>query len=441
MSNFAFPSELNYQQLASMYPSTKRLYKRSPVTGAGSYNGGGTEIQMVLNKQENTFWDMNTLALSFTVTWTTDANTSAYLIGGGYSFFNRQVTTALASGTKLETIQNVGQIVNTIHNMTLTQSEKFSLVHMGYGGYRGDTNVTKLVLHADNASDKVQSFAIPIVGVLNSSKLIPAFVSDIEIDFTLAAISDFMTVSNTVGATLPTNVVLSNIEICCEAITLEGSAMQQLLSMHPSILSTKSSSLMYGSATLPVNSAGIVDVQYTHSLASLKELIWWASPAGNCEKNFGGVNPNIGAGGWQFIVNGEAKPSQPVRCDKVAEVCYEMQKAWGSLYSASHSGSMSRDAMRKAVNAFGEYKAFVTALGTDALSDDDTNKFYNCLDLEVINNLKDSLFSGISTKDGTQTLRLNIATALGTACALHFFSHYDVIVDWDYVNRVVSVRQ
>lgn len=440
MSNYAFPSELNFQQLASMYPCVKREYKRAPITGAGNYSGAGTEVQLVLNKQENTFWDPNTLALSFTVNWTTDANTSAYLIGGGYSFFSRQVITALASGTKLETIQNVGQIVNTIHNMTLNGAEKDGLVHMGYDCYRGVTNVTKLV--TDASGNKLQSYCIPLIGVLNSSKLLPAFVSDLEIDLTLAAVADIMTLTTAVGATLPSVFTLSNVEIICEQITLEASGMSALLAAYPNMLSTKSSSLLYGSAPLAAGTVGNVDIQYNHSLASLKELIWWAS-AGTCiDKTFGGINPNISTGGWQFIVNGEAKPSQPVRCDKLADVMYQVQKAWGSLYSASHSGTMTRDGMRKAINAFGEYLAFPTTVAAEAVLDDNNcAKFYQCIDLEVINNLKDSLFSGISTKDGTQTLRMNIATALGVAVTIHYYSHYDVIIDWDYMNRVVSVRQ
>lgn len=434
MSNFAFPSELNYQQLASMYPCVKREYKRAPITGAGSYTGAGTEIQMIMSKQENSFWDMNTLALSFTATWTTPAGTDAFLIGGGYSFFTRQVVTALASGTKLETIQNVGQAVNMIHNMTISQGEKVML-NLGYEQSQGATNLAKNV----DVNNNTQSYCIPIIGVLNSSKLLPAFVSDLQIDMTLANVTDIMTAAS--GGGMPTAFTLSNVEIICEQITLESSGMASLLANYPNILSTKSSSLMYGSANLAQNTSGIVDIQYNHSLASLKELLWYASVGTAIDKSFGGVNPNLSTGGYQFIVNGTAHPQQPIRCDKLAEVYYNIQKAFGSLYSSSHSGSITRETMRRAVNAFGEYIAFKGALAGAPDWDTDANKFYNALDLESINNLKDALFSGISTREGTHTLRLNVSQALGSAVAIHYFSHFDVIVDWDYVNRVVSVRQ
>ena len=70
------------------------------------------------------------------------------------------------------------------------------------------------------------------------------------------------------------------------------------------------------------------------------------------------------------------------------------------------------------------------------------NKWYQALDLEIINNLKESLYTGISTKGSTNTLRLNIKTDLAAATHnVHFFSCFDIIIEFDYANQIVNVIQ
>ena len=70
------------------------------------------------------------------------------------------------------------------------------------------------------------------------------------------------------------------------------------------------------------------------------------------------------------------------------------------------------------------------------------NKWYQALDLEIINNLKESLYTGISTKGSTNTLRLNIKTDLAAAAhAVHFFSSFDIIIEFDYGNQIINVIQ
>ena len=51
------------------------------------------------------------------------------------------------------------------------------------------------------------------------------------------------------------------------------------------------------------------------------------------------------------------------------------------------------------------------------------NKWYQALDLVIINSLKETLYTGISTKGSTNTLRLNIGLALEPQPHAVHFTH------------------
>ena len=75
------------------------------------------------------------------------------------------------------------------------------------------------------------------------------------------------------------------------------------------------------------------------------------------------------------------------------------QKSFGSLYSTSHCGSASKYNFAKASTASGEYFAYNAKPTTYAnnLVDSNAHKCYQALDLEIINSLKETLYTGIST--------------------------------------------
>ena len=120
------------------------------------------------------------------------------------------------------------------------------------------------------------------------------------------------------------------------------------------------------------------------------------------------------------------------------------QKSFGSLYSTSHCGSCTKYNLSKASTGGGEYFAFDPKPLSYAnyLVDSTANKWYQALDLEIINSLKETLYTGISTKGSTNTLRLNIAQPLAAVThAINFFSCFDVILEFDYANQMINVIQ
>ncbi len=70
------------------------------------------------------------------------------------------------------------------------------------------------------------------------------------------------------------------------------------------------------------------------------------------------------------------------------------------------------------------------------------SKWYQALDLEIINSLKETLYTGISTNRSTNTLRLNVGRTLAAQPhAIHFYSCFDVILEFDYANEMINVIQ
>jgi hypothetical protein len=454
MSSLGFPEELNFQTLKSMYPSRKTEYRKAPMNSQ-TFNVAGQDIQLVLSKMENSFYDPNTLCVNFTVdygvTTGVPADNAAFLLGYAYSHFSRQVVRPL-SGTPIETIDNPSLLANAVLNMTMDSNEKSALsTTMGFNDGNIHTNFGAQISNSNNL--KVQSFSIPLIGCLNTAKFIPAFISDIEIDLTLNNFSNFIVDVNVLAAgTNPvtpssaiTGYTIKNVEIVCEVITLEESGMQQILAMFPGQIKLKSQSYLYGSSTLSgISDATTQDITYSHSLNSLKSFIWWSSPANALGKNYAGVCPNLSS--WQLLIGSTAYPQQLVKSTRPSECFMQNQKAFGSLYSTSHCGSASKIQFARASTAADEYAAYQQTQGaTVSIADTlklPSNKWYQALDLEIINNLKETLYTGISTKGSTNTLRLNIARALATQShAVHFFSCFDVILEFDYANQMINVIQ
>ena len=222
--------------------------------------------------------------------------------------------------------------------------------------------------------------------------------------------------------------------------------MAQLLAIVPGAIKLKSQSYLYGSSSLPsASGVGTYDITYSHSLNSLKQFIWWSSPSDLWEKNYGGVCPNLSS--WQLLIGSTAYPQQQVKADRPSECFMQNQKSVGSLYSTSHCGSATKISFARASTVGGEYGAYIP-LGTtvDTFSEKTdikvSNKWYQSLDLEIINSLKETLYTGISTKVSTNTLRLNVTRTLAAQShAVHFYSCFDVILEFDYANQVINVIQ
>ena len=448
---YSLPSELDFHMLSRMYPSQKTEYRKNPFNAQEFFSG--SMIQVMLHKQDRSFANPATGCLKFTAdvicsvpvggTQSLVTDSAVALMGSAWSYFSRYVSKQ-SGGSDIDQIEWPGRLVNTITNITLNSEEKRGMVSMGFNENTGYINFGWIVDTACATGATVTityNFNIPLLGAMNTSKLIPLFVSDLEFNFTVASPSDCVRVwAPNANSLRADRIRISNVELIYEVLTLEESGFQQLLQMYPNVLSLKSQSYAYASPqALTSPGTGTQDIIIPFSLNSLKQFIWWASPSDSNAPGFDGVNPNLQ--NYNLIIGSTSYPQQPIKCD-VGEIYYQNSKSFSSFYSSSHTGSCLRTSIAKASTAGGEFLAYNdnTTSWANRQSNSVANKFYCILDLETINQLKNNLYSGISTRGSTNTLRLNISRALkaGVTNNIHMYACYDMVLNFDYVNGRIT---
>ena len=452
--SYGLPEELTYESLNRLYPSVKSEYRKNPINGATFASG---DIQLRINKMPRSFLNSATLCKNFrvkhTITNGTIADVAAEsqhvsILGNALSYFSQQVVKPV-SGQWQDTISYPGLISNTIMNMTTSSTEKEAMISLGFNSADGGTGYTNV---GDNVSNHAiiaaggneviyKSFSVPIIGILNTHKLIPLFCDELQLDFTVNNTNNFIVLTVTNAAVTHT-FQIEDVEIVGDVLTLEESGFNELLKMYPSGMSIKSESYLYGTSSLPTGGKGSFDITYSHGLNSLKKFIWWTSPDGQWEKLYGGVNPNLQ--NWQLMIGSTAYPQLPVKSYSLAEQFYQNQKSFGAFMSTNHCGSCDRSNMSKCSlpaagsKYTGEFIAYThakPATFANMIGADNSNKYYCSLDLELINQLKNTLYSGISTKGASNLLRVTVAETL--AAHVHnitFYSVYDAVITFDWMN-------
>jgi hypothetical protein len=125
----------------------------------------------------------------------------------------------------------------------------------------------------------------------------------------------------------------------------------------------------------------------------------------------------------------------------------QFQKAFGGLYSADKSGSITLSAFRRASTAYiaevyNGYTAAPAAATVDkgAVVTASPNAWYFMLDLESLSNHKDAMYNGVNTTGSSANyIRIDINTALAaTPHTISFFSCHDVLLNIDLVSGIVS---
>lgn len=433
------PSEIKFDLPSSMVPSRKFELRVQPY-GQSEFIPGNT-MRMVLPQMQRTLMNTQTGYVTGNVSFSgLDASGNFFIAGSAYNLYSRQVIRA-GSGYVLETIDNVGLLVNSLLSMTLSPSEKLALSNaFGFNDTYGGSNVS-VNLTGSNPSF---TFAIPLVGILNSTKMWPSWNGDIEIELTLAPVSDCIIRNGpSPNSTIPTSYTLKNVEYVVECLELSPEGYNMVIAQNPQQVVLKTQSYSYGGSSLPGSQgAATIDIPFQIKVNSLKEIVWYANPNNCSDGRVGGVNPNLTS--WQVIINGQSYPQRPIQATNRSECFMQNQKAFGSVYSTNHSGCASINEFAVASTGAtynSNYKTYTTSTALDILKTN-ANKFYNCVDLETINNLKDTLYSGVSTNGTTSTIRLNIGASLsGSTHNIYYWSCHDVLIVMDMVSGITSVIQ
>lgn len=439
------PTELNFDLPSSMLPSRKYEFRVNPY-GQSQFTPGQT-IQFVIPQTQRTLGNFQTHYITGKVAFTQNGgvvNTDAsYVLGSWYSLFNRQVVRT-SGGYVLETIEQPGKLFNMITSCVLNSSERQALgLSIGFDGefqVGGKCNNIGVKLNENtipgglnNTANLIHNFAIPLIGILNVAKFFPLWNGDLIIELTLDQLTNYI---RSLTANGISGVTLSELEYVCEFLELSNESYAMVMSRFPGQVSIKSQTYTYGSASIATGS-GSVDIPFQVKVQSMKQLFWYASISNAIDGGYGGINPNLDS--WQFIVNGTSYPQRPIQAKYPAEAYMQISKSFGSVYSNSHSGQFQRSNFRVGQTAYNEFYAAYNSTVNATNLETDSNKFYQCLDLETINANKESLYSGISTNGQTSTIRLNRLAATTASMTLEYWSCQDVIIVMDIVNGITSV--
>jgi hypothetical protein len=293
------------------------------------------------------------------------------------------------------------------------------------------------------------SFSVPLLGCLNSAKLVPLFVDDLELDLTFNQSAQFITQSN---ASLNISYQILDITLQYDVLTLESAGFQQLVASYGGMMDIKTQSYKFGASTLPAQlSRSQFDIVYSHNVSSLKRWFMSVQPNGLWESAYGSVNPNLSS--LHLVIGSTSYPQNRMDTTNVAETFTEVQKAFGSLNSVSHTGSMNRQSFAKASVASNassitrEYATYTTVptagqLQASSFTASQSNKCFFALDLESINQIKNNIYSGINSKGSTNSIVLSVGETLANqAHTAYYFSEYDCILKFDGVNEMIVVSE
>ena len=452
----ALPTELNFSLPASL-PDNKSYEIRTQPTNGASFvatgTAGGAVIQMSLPLLQRSFYESNTMYLTGRITMVNSLAVGAQAAtgialnpAGIYGAFSR-FTVRAANGNTLDDIQNPGYIANMLMKAGITYAESWSLSNtLLLSESSADDSNLGLIVNIQNAPGQgtVLDFAMPMIGLLNMTKYIPAYGSELIIELTLAAGNAFAPVVNGNAATI-TSLTFSNLEMVSQVLEFSPAAFQMVQAQYPDKIVLKSETYSFGSSTIAGQTVGTVDIPFNIRVNSLKRLFAVFSPSTVLEGvGYGGVCPN--AQGIQFVSNGVQYPQRAVQCARPAESYAQWLKSFGGLYSADKSGRFGITSWRTASTAYvtGVYGAFNAAQAAATVDKIAVaapgNAWYYALDLEALSNHKDAMYNGVNTTGSSANyIRVDIATALAnTPHTVSYFSCHDILLNIDLVSGIVS---
>jgi len=438
----ALPSELDFS-LPSSLPDNRSYELRTQPSNASTFSSQGSVIQISLPQLQRSFYESNTMYLTgrITVACAGVAGTDVLFMNpaGAYGCFSRW-TVRTSGGQTLDDIQNPGFITNALLNIGLNSSQRIAyansmLLHQS----TAENNLgIQFNLTASPGQGTILDFSIPMIGVLNMTKYLPAYGAELILELTLAPPTSW-TVPATATAAI-TAFTFSNIELVSQVLEFSTSSFQMIQQQYADKIVLKTESYSFGSTTLAAGSSGTIDTNFQVRCNSLKRLFLMCSPADVAEGvGYGAVNPN--ANSISFINNGVSYPQRPVQMTRPAECFAQLIKSFGGLYSADKSSHISVAGFRRASTAYvgGVYAAY-NATRTAAAMGASPNKHFFVLDLETLSSHKDSMYNGINTAGSSSNyIRIDINTALANVShTLNYFSCHDVLINMDLQSGIVS---
>ena len=427
----SLPNEMSFALPASL-PAAKNYEIRVQPVNAQSFQAGNViQIDIPCGKR-GAYLDPTTTYIRFKSTYTatgTVGTQSSFLIGSGYSYFNRQEVYGNNSVT-LETIGELGVLANALLQTQLNGSDKLGLGScMGFS----TTNAWNCLGHEINQSVGNPGFltfeyALPLIGVLGSGsdKMIPVgSIYGLRLELTMDNFANF-TVSKTGGAV--TGCTISEVEFVGSIIELDAQPQSLIEAQNPQKIHIRSQSYRTSTASLAGQSSGMVDLLIGTRVSSLKSFFMTCSPANALEKKFASVCPNLGQGTC-LLAAGLQIPQRTLNPTGHPADCFcELQKSLGALAMVNYNGAVTRDEYYRSSTATGLMAAYNTTLADISTK---SPQFVLGLSTETISH-RQGLLSGINVNTSPSFLRCQIVAALANVVhTMYCFAMHDVILEFD----------
>lgn len=437
----SLPNEMNYALPASL-PAAKTFEIRvQPVNQQTFVSGNVLQFDIPCNKRGQ-YLDPSTTYVRFKVVYThtgTVATNYSYLLGSGYSYFNKQEVYGNNSVT-LETINEYGLLANTLLQTQLNSADKVGLsAALGFNTITPWSVLGHYIYKAASGTENLTfEYALPIIGILGSGtdKMFPTGnIYSLRYELTMDDFNNF-TVAGTAGG-LVTSCTISEVEFVGQVIELDNEPQMLIEAQNPNKIHIRSQSYRTATNYLSGSSSGLQDVLIGCRVSSLKSMYITCSPSNALEKKYASVCPNLTQGSC-LVLAGQNIPQRTLNpCFHPADCFTELQKALGALAIVNYNGAVSRDEYYRSSTATGLMIAYNTTL---ANIESNSPQFIMGINTEIVSH-RGGLLSGININGAPSFLRCQINSALSAYVhTLYFFAFYDVILEIDVLGKTIVAK-
>ena len=423
------PNTLNYSQQLPALPECQSFSQTvSPING--STFGPSSIIQFDLGSRG--FIDPQSIYLryKFTVYNNGAAAVTPTMIGTPfYTVFQR--FESIVGSIVIESINQYNQVANLLMNTQFDTSQKYGLQSgLGFTGTEADPAMSKmdgrtfaqLAIGSTTEQSASVYFSGQLIGSLltNSEKLIPAFaMPSIRIQLTVDSIANMFAVA-------PTNIQLSNLELCYSMIDFGREVENMVLNMGPKIY-IKSQSYSNSVTPLATGTNGQISMVYNQRFASIKSAFILFAGASSTNKWGDAFDPTSSNGDITLQVGGVNYPQRSLSfLNNKGGILSELRRAVGSMYDRTNAMSINLIEFNKQ--------------GSDNTTIQEPAKMYIGIDLEKLNT-KGALLTGISSQNSPITVLLNTGTATTQTYNTNLILNYDALIELDVLTKQVSVKQ
>jgi hypothetical protein len=259
-----------------------------------------------------------------------------------------------------------------------------------------------------------------------SEKLVPLFaLPSIRIQMTVDSLTSMF--SSGTGTVTPTNMVLSNLELCFRTVNM-GSEVEQMVRGMADKIFIKSQSFANSAQFLPANTQGQLSLVFNQRLASVKSAFILGAGTDVTSVNKWGDSFALSSScDYQLNIGSISYPQRNLSTVRnKAGIMQELRESVGSIYDRKNSLSINN-------------VEFSRVCG-DTSTEDQPAKFICGINLEKLDS-KNSLLTGISTANSPITMILNTSVATAKNLNMHLVLNYDVLLQIDPVMREVQVLQ